>query len=314
MTILITGGAGFIGSTLAPYLLAQGHTILLVDNFNDSYDPALKRQNIQMLRLQTNCQLYEGDIRDEPFLTHMFQTNPVDVVVHLAGLAGVRASLHNPKAYFDHNLSGTSTLLNAMQTAGLNQLVFASSSSVYGNRTGGLFVETDRTDEPASPYALSKRAAELLCYQHHLLYGLDAYCLRLFTVYGPRQRPDMAISQFIQHLHTGDPLMVYGDGRSQRDYTYIDDVVMGIGRAIERVQGYELINLGSTTSTRLIDLIHLLERLTNRRSPINWLANQPGDVAYTHADIQKARRLLDYNPTTQLVDGLSEMINKMGRG
>ena len=310
MTILLTGGAGFIGSTLTPCLLTQGHTVLIVDNFNDSYDPALKRQNMLALRRFSNWRLYEGDIRNQPLLDQIFRANAVDVVVHLAGLAGVRPSLLNPAAYYDHNLNGTSVLLDAMRTANVDRLVFASSSSVYGERTRGSFRETDRTDEPMSPYALSKRAAELLCHQHYRLYGLNAYCLRLFTVYGPRQRPDMAISRFIHQLHTDQPLTLYGDGRSQRDYTYVDDVVGGIVRAIERVDGFDYINLGGASPISLIGLVRLLEGLTNRRATIDWLPDQPGDVPYTHADIQKARHLLDYQPATDLITGLGEMVRQ----
>ncbi|GAB3783977.1 GDP-mannose 4,6-dehydratase [Spirosoma horti] len=308
MTILITGGAGFIGHTLTNYLLNQGHTVLLVDNFNDSYDPAIKWQHIESLRHLPNWSLLQGDIRDKRFMRQVFRTYPIDSVIHLAGLAGVRASLQNPAAYFDHNVTGTGVLLDAMRNAGVNRLVFASSSSVYGVRAGGTFQETDSAEDSVSPYALSKRAAERLCQQHHRLYGLNVFCLRFFTVYGPQQRPDMAISRFIHQLHTGQPICLFGDGRSQRDYTYVDDIVMGIARSAERVNGFEIINLGGANPVTLLELIALLEQQTKRRVPLNWLTDQPGDVPYTHADIRKARQLLDYQPTTDLAEGLRRMV------
>ena len=308
MTILITGGAGFIGHTLTSYLLNQGHTVLLVDNFNDSYDPAIKWQHIDSLRHLPNWSLFQGDIRDKRFLRQIFRTHAIDGVIHLAGLAGVRASLQNPAAYFDHNVNGTTVLLDAMRAANVNRLVFASSSSVYGARTGGTFQETDSAEDSVSPYALSKRAAERVCLQHHQLYGLNVFCLRFFTVYGPQQRPDMAISRFIHQLYTDQPICLFGDGRSQRDYTYVDDIVRGISQAMERVKGYELINLGSANPVTLLELIAQLEQLTRQRVPINWLSMQPGDVPYTHAAIEKARRILDYRPTTDLYEGLRRMV------
>ena len=310
MTILITGGAGFIGSTLTQRLLNEGHVVLVVDNFNNYYDPALKWQNVEAFRESPNFFLFEGDIRHQPFLQELFRNYAVDAVVHLAGLAGVRASLQNPTSYFDHNLTGTSVLLEAMRMAGIDRFVFASSSSVYGERRRdrGPFQESDRTDAPVSPYALSKRAAELLCYQHHHLYGLNVYCLRLFTVYGPRQRPDMAISRFIHQLFMEEKISLFGDGSSQRDYTYVDDIVAGIVRAAERVEGYELINLGSAAPISLRNLLSLLENITNQHALVEQLAAQPGDVPYTYASIDKARRLLDYSPRTDLREGLRQMV------
>lgn len=309
MTILITGGAGFIGHTLARHLLAQGHMLLLLDNFNRSYDPAIKWQHIQNLRHLPNWSLYQGDIRDAGLLQQIFYTHSVDCVVHLAGLAGVRASLQNPTAYFDHNVNGTAILLDTMRANNVRRLVFASSSSVYGIRSGGVLQETDCAEESVSPYALSKRAAERLCQKHHHLYGLQVFCLRLFTVYGPQQRPDMAIARFIHQLHTGQPICLFGDGQSQRDYTYVDDVVAGVTEAIDRVKGFEIINLGSAKPVTLLDLIAMLEQLTKRRVPLEWLTDQPGDVPYTHAAIAKARRLLNYRPNTELNEGLRQMVN-----
>lgn len=309
MTILITGGAGFIGHTLTNHLLAQGHTVLLLDNFNHSYDPAVKWQHIQSLRHLPNWSLYQGDIRDSGLLQQIFHTHSVDCVVHLAGLAGVRASLQDPAAYFDHNVSGTAVLLDAMRTNDIKRMVFASSSSVYGVRSGGTLRESDSAEESVSPYAMSKRAAERLCQKHHRLYGLNVFCLRLFTVYGPQQRPDMAIARFIRQLYTGQPISLFGNGLSQRDYTYVDDVVAGISQAIERVNGFEIINLGSANPVTLLDLIALLEQLTKRRVPLEWLTDQPGDVPYTHAAIEKARQLLAYRPATDLTEGLRRMVS-----
>jgi UDP-glucuronate 4-epimerase len=309
MTILITGGAGFIGHTLANQLLVQGHTILIVDNFNHCYNPSIKWQHVQSIRHLPNWSLYQGDIRDAEFLNQIFRTHTVDCVVHLAGLAGVRASLRDPSAYFDHNVNGTAVLLDAMRANNVKRLVFASSSSVYGVRSGGVLQETDSAEHSVSPYALSKRSAERLCQKHHRLYGLNVFCLRLFTVYGPQQRPDMAIARFINQLYTGQPLCLFGDGQSQRDYTYVDDVVAGISRAIERVKGFELINLGSANPVTLLDLVALLEQLTERRVPIKWLTEQSGDVPYTHAAIGKAFQLLDYHPATSLEEGLRRMVS-----
>ncbi|MFD2936733.1 SDR family NAD(P)-dependent oxidoreductase [Spirosoma flavum] len=309
MTILITGGAGFIGHTLTRHLLALGHKVLLVDNFNNSYDPDVKWQHIQALEHLANWSLCQGDIRDKRFLQQIFRIHSIDGVIHLAGLAGVRASLQNPATYFDHNVNGTTVLLEAMRAANVKRLVFASSSSVYGVRSGGTFQETDSAEDSVSPYALSKRAAERLCQQYHHLYGLQVFCLRLFTVYGPQQRPDMAISRFIHQLHTGQPITLFGDGQSRRDYTYVDDIVAGISQAIERVNGYEIINLGSANPVILLELIALLEQLTKRRVPIEWLNTQPGDVPYTHAAIDKARQLLNYRPATDLKEGLRRMVS-----
>ncbi len=309
MTILITGGAGFIGHTLTRQLLIQGHTLLLVDNFNHSYDPTVKWQHIQDLWHLPNWSLYQGDIRDSEFLNQIFRTHSVDGVIHLAGLAGVRPSLQDPAAYFDHNVNGTAVLLDAMRIAGVKRLVFASSSSVYGIRAGGTLRETDSAEGSVSPYASSKRAAEQLCLHHHHLHGLNVFCLRLFTVYGPQQRPDMAIARFIYQLYNNQTISLFGDGQSQRDYTYVDDIVAGISRAIERVKGYEIINLGSANPVTLLELIALLENQTKRRVPIEWLTEQPGDVPYTHAAIEKASWLLGYRPATDLKEGLRKMVS-----
>ncbi|KAB7733287.1 SDR family NAD(P)-dependent oxidoreductase [Rudanella paleaurantiibacter] len=313
MNVLITGGAGFIGSTLAGRLLREGYRVSIVDNFNSAYDPALKRQNIRRLGPAGSVMVYEGDVRQPQFMRHVLRHEAVDVVVHLAGLAGVRPSLQNPTAYFDHNLNGTTVLLDAMRDTGVSRVVVASSSSVYGNRVQGPFLETDPADEPVSPYALSKRAVELVCSQYSRLYGLNAYCLRLFTVYGPRQRPDMAISRFLHQLYRGQPVRLFGDGHSQRDYTYVDDIVDGMVRAIRRVSGYEVINLGSAAPVSLLELVWLLRDITGRHSPIEWQADQPGDVPLTYADIDKARRLLGYAPATNLREGLTHMVEQLGK-
>ncbi|GAB3024430.1 NAD-dependent epimerase/dehydratase family protein [Spirosoma pulveris] len=313
MTILITGGAGFIGHTLTRHLLTLGHKVLLLDNFNASYDPAIKWQHIHSIRHLPGWSLYQGDIRDAGLLHQIFKAHRVDGVIHLAGLAGVRPSLQNPSAYMEHNVNGTAVLLDAMRLFNIKRFVFASSSSVYGSRSGGVFLETDSAENSVSPYALSKRAAERLCQHHHQLHGLQVFCLRLFTVYGPQQRPDMGISRFIHQLTSQQPITLFGDGLSRRDYTYVDDIVAGISRSIERVKGCEIINLGSAHPVTLLELIALLEQLTKRRVPINWLTDQPGDVPYTHASIEKARRLLDYQPATDLMEGLRTMVNQAQR-
>lgn len=308
MTILITGGAGFIGSTLAERLLHEGHTVIVLDNFNESYEPTLKWQHVASLQNDRGCLVYRSDIRQPQVVQQLLTDHGVEVVVHLAGLAGVRPSLQNPTVYFDNNLNGTTLLLEAMRAAGVRRLVMASSSSVYGCRTTGPFRETDPVDRPVSPYALSKRAAEMICQQYHERHGLNVYCLRLFTVYGPRQRPDMAIPRFLHQLYAGEPIQLYGDGYSQRDYTYVNDVVEGIVRSAERVCGYEIINLGSALPVSLRALVDRLQDLTDLRTRIDWQAEQPGDVPLTYASIDKAWRLLGYRPATSLDEGLRQMI------
>ena len=309
MNILLTGGAGFIGTHLTKKLLDEGHIVLAVDNFGSNYDPALKRRNVAPFEGRPGYYLFEGDIRESSFLHLLFGTYAIDVVVHLAGLAGVRPSLQQPASYFDTNVTGTVTLLQTMRDFKVSKIVFASSSSVYGERNEIPFRETDRIEELASPYAISKRTGEMLLQNYHQLFGLNAYCLRFFTVYGPNQRPDMAISRFIQRLFDGERIQLYGNGQSLRDYTYVNDIVAGIVRAIERVNGFEIINLGGARPVALIDLVRKLEQYTGRKARLDYRPEQPGDVSQTAADLTKAAHLLGYQPRVSLEEGLQRMVN-----
>jgi len=306
MTILITGGAGFVGSHLCERLISDGHFVICYDNFDSYYSPEIKRKNISELFRNPNFRLVESDIRDKSGLETALSQGKVDVVVHLAAMAGVRPSIQRPELYYDVNITGTLRLLETMRSANVKKLVFGSSSSIYGNNDKIPFSETDNVDHPISPYAASKKAGELLCYTYSHLYSFDVFCLRFFTVYGPRQRPDMAIHQFAKNIADGKPITLYGDGTSRRDYTFVDDIVAGIEKAITRVSGYEVINLGESSTISLIDLIHMIEEEVGVKAIIRWLPMQPGDVLMTNADIKKARMLLDYDPQYSVKQGIQQ--------
>ena len=307
MNILVTGGAGFIGSHLVERLLGDGHTVVCIDNFDSYYDPAIKRSNIKQALSHPAYTLTKGDVRDPVALRKCFEGRSIDVVAHLAARAGVRPSIANPELYYDVNVMGTLQLLEAMRTSGVRKLVFASSSSVYGNNPHVPFSESDNVDNPISPYAASKKAGELLCHTYSHLHKFDVYCLRFFTVFGPRQRPDMAIHRFLQQIMDDQDITLYGDGSSKRDYTYITDIVNGVERAIARARGYEIINLGESRITSLLDLISLIEAELGKKAKIEWRPMQPGDVGTTYADIAKAQRLLDYVPKCDVSGGLKAM-------
>ena len=304
MTVLVTGGAGFIGSHLVERLLSRGNAVTCLDSFDSYYDPSLKRRNIAALLGHPEFTLVEGDIRNTQDLDRCFAGKPFDVAVHLAARAGVRPSIANPELYYDVNVMGTLRLLEAMRRAGLRKLVFASSSSVYGNDQHVPFSETDNVDHPISPYAASKKAGELLCHTYHNLHGFDVHCLRFFTAYGPRQRPDMAIHQFIRKIRDKQPVTLYGDGSSKRDYTYVTDIVQGVEQAIARVKGYEIINLGESRMTSLLDLIRVIETEVGEKAILQNKPMQPGDVTATCADIDKARSLLAYDPRFSMQKGI----------
>src|SRR6266481_8020216 len=249
--VLVTGGAGFIGSHLVESLLAEGREVVALDSFDDFYDPSVKRKNLEPLLGRTGFALVEGDVRDTKLVDALFSSHPLGVVVHLAARAGVRPSIQQPLLYADVNVTGTVVLLEACRRHGIGKFMFGSSSSVYGNSTKVPFAERDDVETPISPYAATKRAGELLCATYHALYRFHVYCLRLFTVYGPRQRPEMAIHKFTRLIDRGMPLPRFGDGSTRRDYTYITDIIDGIQRAMERVQGFEIINLGGAQTTSL---------------------------------------------------------------
>lgn len=305
--VLVTGAAGFIGSNLTRHLLDQGNIVVGVDNFDSFYDPQLKLANISNLLKNSNFLLCEGDIRDSAFIDEVMATHKPDAVVHLAARAGVRPSIEQPVLYYDVNVTGTLVLLEAMRNHGIKNMAFASSSSVYGNNKKTPFAETDNVDNPISPYAATKKADELLCYTYHHLYGFNIFCLRFFTVYGHNQRPEMAIQQFGRLIREGKTITMYGDGTSRRDYTYIDDIVDGITASIERLKGYEIINLGNHDTIALKDLIDQIAKTLGREAIIKQLPLQPGDVNITYADITKASKLLGFQPKHSIQEGLEKM-------
>ncbi len=309
MTILVTGGAGFIGSHLCEHLLANGHRVICLDNFDHFYAPSIKEQNIAASLGHSLFNLVRGDIRDQVVLKNIFQENTVDCVVHLAAKAGVRPSIQQPLDYMDVNVNGTVTLLEAMHQAGVRRFVFGSSSSIYGNQTKIPFSETDDVSQPISPYAASKHSGELLCHVYHHLYGMEVACLRFFTVYGPRQRPDLAIHKFTQLALSGQPIPLYGDGGTRRDYTFVADIVRGIEQVVEMPGlGYEIINLGGGQPVTLFEMVKAVEQALGQPLAINFLEKQPGDVEQTHADIRKANALFGYQPSISLLEGVRRFV------
>jgi UDP-glucuronate 4-epimerase len=309
LNVLVTGGAGFIGSHLVETLHSQGREVLVFDSFDDFYLPEVKRRNLEPLKGRPGVTVVEGDIRDEALVEKVFSTHPIGVVVHLAARAGVRPSIAQPVLYSSVNVLGTTVLLEACRRHGVAKFIFGSSSSVYGNNAKLPFSEKDDVDRPISPYAATKRAGELLCATYHELYRLNVFALRFFTVYGPRQRPEMAIHKFTRLIDRGLPLPRFGDGSTRRDYTYISDIIQGVLSAIERVQGFEIINLGGSQTTRLDELITLLERHLNMKAIVEDEPGQPGDVVATYADVDKARRLLGYEPKVPVEEGLKLFVD-----
>ena len=304
--ILVTGGVGFIGSHIAEHLLGRGDEVTVLDNFNDFYDPALKRENARHL---TGARVVEGDIRDEGLVSRLFAEGDFEAVVHLAAMAGVRPSLADPLLYQDVNVRGTMILLEELKERPQTRFVFASSSSVYGSNEKVPFAEADDIHRPVSPYAATKRAGELLCYTYHHLYGIPTTCLRFFTVYGPRQRPEMAIAKFTHKILDGEPIPFFGDGTTRRDYTYVDDIVDGAVRALDRCAGYEVFNLGESETTSLSELVGLIGEVCGVEPVLERLPMQPGDVTITYADVTKAKERLGYRPTTPVREGLERFVS-----
>jgi UDP-glucuronate 4-epimerase len=308
MNILITGGAGFIGSNLTDTLLGMDHRVFCIDNFDSFYNPDLKRKNITNALNNPNYSLLEGDIRDKLFLSKCFKNN-IELVIHLAARAGVRPSISDPELYFDNNVTGTINLLETMRDFGVKKMLFASSSSVYGNNKKVPFSELDNVDNPISPYAATKKAGELICYTWSHLFDFDIFCYRFFTVYGPRQRPEMAIHYFTRNILAGNPINMFGEGNTKRDYTYIDDIVAGIVSGIEKVKGYDIFNLGESQTISLIELINLIEEEVGKTANINRLPAQPGDVEITYADINKSKERLNYNPSVPVNKGVKKFVH-----
>jgi len=307
MRVLVTGGAGFIGSHLAEKLLGAGHRVSILDDFNDFYDPQIKRANIAAITKEVR--LHPVDLRDAEAVRRVLLSEKFDVIAHLAARAGVRPSIQNPQLYYETNVNGTLHLLEAARTAGVERFIFASSSSVYGISKTVPFSEDQHLTQTISPYAATKIAGEFLCSTYSHLYRMRVVALRLFTVYGPRQRPDLAIHHFTGRIAAGQPIDQFGDGTTRRDYTYIEDVIQGVIAAFD-YHGplFDIFNLGESETVQLKDLIAGIERELGVRAKINRLPEQPGDVPLTCADISKARRLLGYNPTTRFSDGLPRFI------
>jgi len=306
MKVLLTGVAGFIGSHVAEELLLCGHRVVGLDSFDPFYPRAVKEKNLERVLADPSFAFIGADIRDREALGAV--PADIDAIVHLAALAGVRPSIQNPAAYMDVNVVGTGTLLDFARELGVRSFVFASSSSVYGERERGPFNEDDPVDHPISPYAATKKAGELIAHTYHHLFDLDVLCLRFFTVYGPRQRPDLAIHKFARLMDAGRPIPVYGDGSTQRDYTYVDDILDGILAAMELAPGFEIFNLGGAETTALADLVRWLAAELEVEPRIDYLPDQPGDVPITYADVGKAGRLLGYSPKVPIREGLRRFV------
>jgi len=304
MRVLITGGAGFIGFHVACRLLENQQLVAIVDNFNDFYDPAIKRANVRDLQARGSLDTLEVDILDLPGLRKVFEKVQPEAVVHLAAWAGVRPSIQNPALYSQVNVTGTAHLLELAKEFRVEKFIFGSSSSVYGGNSKVPFSEEDPVDRPISPYAATKKAGELLCHTYAHNFNLKICCLRFFTVYGPRQRPEMAIHKFARLMSDRKPIPIYGDGRSLRDYTYVDDIVDGVTAALSLEAGFEIINLGESRTVSLLDLLSLLEQALGCKAALTYLPEQPGDMHTTYAEITRARRLLGYHPQIPIEEGI----------
>jgi len=306
----VTGGAGFIGSHLVDALIAEdAWNVTVVDDFNNFYSPEIKWANIAPHRSNAGFSVVVCDIRDEEKLRGVFQNGNFDCVVHLAARAGVRPSLREPKLYVETNVNGTMNLLEFAREFGVKQFVFGSSSSVYGVNSKVPFSENDKIFQPISPYAATKAAGELLCHTYTHLYDIRTVCLRFFTVYGARQRPDLAIHKFTKLITDGKPIQVFGDGSTRRDYTFVDDIIQGVRAAIDYDRSmHEVFNLGESQTIELRELISMLERSLDAHAVIDRQPMQPGDVPVTYADISKAREILGYDPQTKIEDGIPQFV------
>jgi UDP-glucuronate 4-epimerase len=308
MRVLVTGGAGFIGSHLVEKLIATGHNVAIMDDFNDYYDPRIKRENVAAF--SKDVAIHQVDLRDDGAVRNAFRGQKFDAVVHLAARAGVRPSINHPQLYYDTNVAGTLHLLESARMTGVERFVLASSSSVYGVSKTVPFSEDLHLTQTISPYAATKVAAEFLSSTYSHLYQMRTVALRYFTVYGPRQRPDLAIHQFTRRIHGGKPIDQFGDGTTRRDYTYIDDIIQGTMAALTYEGSmFEIFNLGESETIQLKDLIAAIESALGQKAKINRLPDQPGDVPLTCADISKARKLLGYNPKTPFSQGLPRFVD-----
>ena len=320
----VTGGAGFIGSHLCEALLRDGRIVLTLDNFDPFYDPKIKQHNIDSIQKMmqeeeieaSHFKLIEGDIRDRELLKEIFselrQYDKAITILHIAAKAGVRPSIDNAPLYTDVNIIGTQNIFEVAKSFGVQKIIYASSSSVYGENKKVPFSEEDNVDSPISPYAMTKKSNELLAHTYHHLYSIDTIGLRFFTVYGPRQRPDLAINKFTRMIDSGEAIPFYGDGSTRRDYTYIDDIIDGVLRALDYIEVhdniYEILNLGESQTTTLRELVSHIENAVGKKAIVNHLPLQPGDVPQTYADISKAKRVIGYQPTTLISEGITKYV------
>lgn len=310
--ILVTGCAGFIGWNVSELLLAKGHTVVGADNFDPAYDVRLKEWRLERLKQRDGFAYHSLDVCDLKAVHHLFQQHsngmPIEAVVHLAARAGVRQSIRDPWGYYETNVTGALNTLEAAVKIGVGKFVLASSSSLYGQNNPRPYAEGANTDRPISPYAASKKAAEVVAYTYHHLYGTDVTLLRYFTVYGPAGRPDMSIFRFVHWITEGQSLVVYGDGRQERDFTYVDDIAEGTVAALE-LSGFEIINLGGGNAVPLLEVIHHIQSLVGNDAKLKYLPSQPTDVSATLADISKAERLLSWKPKTSIKAGLKNVVD-----
>jgi UDP-glucuronate 4-epimerase len=315
-TVIVTGAAGFIGSHVTERLLKSGYKVAGIDNFNDFYCPQIKRNNINTIKhdnsTTSNFELFEGDICDNKFVQKTFEKTRPAAVIHLAAYVGVRPSIESPALYTKVNVDGLVNILEATKINNVKRFVFASSSAVYGNNKKLPFSESDSVDNPISPYAATKKAGELICHTYNYLYNISFACLRFFTVYGPRQRPDLAIHKFTKLIDEGKPIPFFGDGDTERDYTYIDDITCGVIQALEWTfdseKSYEIFNLGESKTISLSEMVAAIEKALGKKAIIQKMPPQLGDISSTCADISKARRILGYNPQTNFEEGLNRFV------
>ncbi len=303
-SVLITGGAGFIGSHLAEKLLESGERVVVFDDLNNSYSRKIKQDNISKVLNLPNYTFVEGDIRNRDAFEVLFENHKIKKVVHLAARAGVRASLETPLSYEDVNVGGTITVLETCRKLGIENLLVASSSSVYGNSDKVPFQETDTADKPISPYAATKRSVELICHAYHHLFGIPITCFRFFTVYGPRQRPDMGFHIFARQMISNESIRMFGDGSTQRDYTYISDIVDGLATALKYPNSFEIVNFGNSRTVKLSYALEIIQDALKCKAVIDQYPEQPGDVCLTYADISKAKRLYNFTPKVDIEEGI----------
>lgn len=306
--VLVTGAAGFIGSTLVDLLLEQGREVVGLDSFDEFYAEEDKLRNVERALVNPRFRLARADIRDAAAVSKLFAEARIDAVVHLAGLAGVRPSLERPAVYADVNVNGTAVMLEQAVRGGAGRMVFASSSSVYGEREDGPFREIDPVERPISPYAATKRAGELIAHTFHHANGIGVTCARIFTAYGPRQRPDLAIRKFTDRMLRGDAIPVFGDGSAVRDFTFVGDLVLGLVAALDTDLGFSILNFGGGRTVSVLEVIRMLERELGREARIEWLPRQTGDVSRTWADISAAQAALGYAPVTPFEEGISRFV------